>query len=914
MKQLLKTIQIALQASGSWINLFICVLLSGSMLLLNACSDETESPSIGREGELVPLLLTSELPASSAELLQASATRAGNGTQLTANNQVVVEVEYDHMELDGARTTGVYTITLGQKSPTTGNYACTLSPYSGDPASETTKNQNTVRVPVAQKFSLRIHGMAGKGLAISHTSKDVMLNNGTLELGRLKMATAHIAIKVIGAYGEGEVTAEAFDITYNAPLYSVKEENGVYLWGDKPEGSSKDKLSGLDNPWLLLPEKTIAAQGKNSTKTNLWFTDLAAPDTIEKDLPFIVLEGASANSEGTSLQHAYIGKRYRIQTPEKLIHAAGMSYTYTVKLAQTTATIINVEVGEWLPGEEININNQPGIYTAQDFTDFAAAWNEFGVAGLAQKKYRQWVNYADTVNLMNDIHLPDNFTAIGTDDKPFTLFFNGNRHTITATGGALFGTTSDEALIQGLIRGGRITQNAGLVKTNNANIVGCINTANVKGETCGIVYDNKSDGGLYGCICTGNLETNAIGITSQNTGTLSRCYYLSKNADGTKNGENLPDIKTMNQLVPAFNSGIARYNKENTSTQNIVRYKFETGTPALLSSPRLTTGEAERTVGIFDRSDLISFANSWNKSQTVDPDIWDEGSFVYLKADIDLGEGSGFSPIGTQEKPFGSSIFSMYFYGEGHSITLKGGSIFGYIHPMVHISNIIRKGEITTNYSGGIITYNISSIEGCINKATISGKGAAGIAYSNVANNKNPNYGIIRCSNEGKISGEGAAGIVAFNGESSYIRQCLNEGEVSGKGAAGIASSAQGLIVMNVNSGRISGDGAAGCAIPSSATGSQVTIAGCINSREAVSGTNAFAICPVQQYISIDGCYYVGKESDLTGGTPVAEIKALNSDEVIGVLNSAIKKYNESNDKNIGYTKNPNENELPLLK
>lgn len=821
----------------SGVAVLISSLLLGGTLLFNSCSNDIEGIPTDGNSRLVPLVVTGQLPATAGNVL----TRANDNIipdvddnlVPKAINQVILELEYPGMEIDKARTTGRYNITLGTQDATTGAYSCTLAPYGGNPESEETRNANTVRVPADGVFTLRIHGMAGEALPISHLADNVRLDaSGKLNLGSLTMASTHIAIVVEGAYGEGEVVANAFQISYGLPLYPPQTDaNNICQWQKKPEATHDDG-TGLGNPWLLIPDRTRQTTGVTSTTSQPLFADLAAPDTLDKGKPFIVLTGVDRDATGQELKHGYTGKTYRIAAAQQLIHEAGKSYTYTVKLAETTATIIDLKVGDWEPGADFNTGNQPGIYTAQDFRDFAKAWNESGEAGIGLRKYRQWMDYTDAVTLMNPIDLDADFTPIGTDANPFNSTFSGNGMTITATGPSLFGTVGKKGRLNAITRMGSITGGAGIAHTNNGYIMVCVNAATVN-SGAGIADTNE--GSLYACLNIGVLKESTAGIaTNTSRGYAYACFYLSPADDGHNIGSRVANLKDLDGILPGLNNGVYKSGSP---------WAYESSSSPSVYPPKLVRKWVYTTPGIFSKEDLIAFSTTWNAYGA--ESIWGftydswitSGEYIRLYIDINLGNGTGFNAIGTAKYPFNSKANMLSFDGQGHTITLNGGSLFGETGSKSILMNLVRAGEVTAAGQAGIATKSRGTIISCINTATVSGAGAAGIAALCLMEEPTP---PIQPAPPANASEEETPAI------RKSIVSCINTAATTGADAIAIAP-------------------------------------------------NPVPVPDADGQDPSDACYYVGINRPNSCGNAVASLAQINTTETIATLNTGILNWNTTN-------------------
>ena len=154
------------------------------------------------------------------------------------------------------------------------------------------------------------------------------------------------------------------------------------------------------------------------------------------------------------------------------------------------------------------------------------------------------------------------------------------------------------------------------------------------------------------------------------------------------------------------------------------------------------------------------------------------------------------------------------------------------------ITNCTNSGNITNNYSGGIVgdafasySSGTNTISNCANSGTISSLGGGGIAASAFAYSSTGYSSIINCKNSGQISGNYAGGIagVGFSNQlagntssrTTSISNCLNNGPISGNYAGGIVGDSFGLnnvsstinnIINCINIGTVAGTNSGGIA------------------------------------------------------------------------------------------------------
>ncbi len=220
-------------------------------------------------------------------------------------------------------------------------------------------------------------------------------------------------------------------------------------------------------------------------------------------------------------------------------------------------------------------------------------------------------------------------------------------------------------------------------------------------------------------------------------------------------------------------------------------------------------GSKEKPYLIESIEDLVSFSNKVNGGETF------EGKVVKLKVNLDfnndisyvnpkrtdygningineteelkveLTTGTGFKPIGTEEKPFNGT-----FDGGGHtiknmyiSVTDNGTTgLFGVTGEKSNIKNIdILKANIksTGDYVGGLIGKSKGTVEKVTTReGSIEGNQRVGGVVGNSEKST-----ITACTNTGSIKGnEHIGGIAGYIENNSTIENCSNNGVIVGKG------------------------------------------------------------------------------------------------------------------------------------
>ncbi|MGM9533847.1 MAG: hypothetical protein ACI3VR_01280, partial [Intestinibacter sp.] len=284
-----------------------------------------------------------------------------------------------------------------------------------------------------------------------------------------------------------------------------------------------------------------------------------------------------------------------------------------------------------------------------------------------------------------------------------------------------------------------------------------------------------------------------------------------------------------------------------------------------------------------------------------------EGKTIVLANDIVVDETmSNFLPIGDKTNKFKGN-----FNGSNHTVKISIDSptsdyvgLFGYING-AKIYDVTVDGSVSANkYKAGLVGYvENSTVENCINKATITGKdtvsaGIVGYIKKSVMNNcinegnvtgKTSTAGIIgtaadstitNCINKGTITGSSnvSGGVVGALTSNSTMDYCVNEGEVNGTQYVGgvVANFSGGTSVLNsYNKGAVKGTsnssryvaGVVGYTYKWGGTG---TVANCYNLGE-ISTLGATKVAGVAAYlfssITLQNCYNAG---NVNGGIQIA--------------------------------------------
>ena len=168
-------------------------------------------------------------------------------------------------------------------------------------------------------------------------------------------------------------------------------------------------------------------------------------------------------------------------------------------------------------------------------------------------------------------------------------------------------------------------------------------------------------------------------------------------------------------------------------------------------------------------------------------------------------------------------------------------------------------GLIGYNVANDGATYNVVKVIKCINKGSIYGVTAGGIAGANNSSNAANQYTLEDCTNEGTVTGLLYAGGILGGSTNSTATRCENSGTVKATGTTGTRGYAGGICATNlqwakrcVNTGEVCGQYAGGIAYGLSSTyGGEAKY--CLN-KGNITGTRIAA-----------GIVAYGKSEDISG-------------------------------------------------
>ncbi len=192
---------------------------------------------------------------------------------------------------------------------------------------------------------------------------------------------------------------------------------------------------------------------------------------------------------------------------------------------------------------------------------------------------------------------------------------------------------------------------------------------------------------------------------------------------------------------------------------------------------------------------IDSAANLAYLQQQVTNGTYYAGTYFKVTRDLDMtaanwtGIGGGYNTYGTKGAFLGT------FDGDGHSIAIRAegginGGLFSNSDDSTTIKNVTVTGTVSGSGNvGGILGVNYGLVDGCVNKAAVSGTGSA---YVGGIVGQDYHGSITNCGNEGTVTGTTyAGGIVGdhytylYSGK-SVVANCYNWGSVKADYAGGI--------------------------------------------------------------------------------------------------------------------------------
>jgi len=222
--------------------------------------------------------------------------------------------------------------------------------------------------------------------------------------------------------------------------------------------------------------------------------------------------------------------------------------------------------------------------------------------------------------------------------------------------------------------------------------------------------------------------------------------------------------------------------------------------------------------------------------------------------------------------------------------------------PQITIDGAVNYPGLIKNYDGstGYNSINIFNLEVLSIGATTLASGAGWLCQSNFGNSATDNY-VINCYSDGEITGQYSGGIVgssaASNAGNLRIIGCSSSGIISGEQSGGIVGYNSGINGGTVTiqscwstgliSATISGDGGCGGIV---ASNSQFTTVTNCYSTGAIAGNNAGGIVganPGNTSVSllpivIENCYSFG---NITGANSGGICGSLNSNNTVQITN-----------------------------
>ena len=499
-----------------------------------------------------------------------------------------------------------------------------------------------------------------------------------------------------------------------------------------------------------------------------------------------------------------------------------------------------------------------------------------------------------TVMLTADIDLrgdeKNQWTPIGSVDKPFAGIFDGGGHQITglyihntADGQGLFGYntgTIQNLGVAGDVQGG--TQVGGIAALNAGVITSCYYSGDTNGSAVVGSIAGRNTGTVADCYHDGvvNGSNTVGGVAGENIGTVANCYnagavsgtqltggVVGKNSGAVSGCYYLTGVVTVNgaaadtdagDAVPISEAAFAeRATFADWTFHSIWTISPSLGRPVLRRAPEC--GVADLPIYISSSFGLKTFRDSVNYGNTY------EGKTIVLTADIYLGGrvDSQWTPIGLFDH--NSPHFAGTFDGDGHSITglyinnqsytIAYAGLFGASCGTIqnlHVEGVVI-GSLT---AGSIVGLSIGTVTNCSYKGSVRGSNKVGGV---VGENRG---GIVTdCCHIGDISASFPSGSVIARsvcggvaGENTgTVSGCYHIGDIDGCSViGGVVGDNAGTVTDCYHDGVVNGSNTVG-----GVAGENIgTVANCYNAG-AVSGTQLTGGVAGENTGAVSGCYYL---------------------------------------------------------
>ena len=253
-----------------------------------------------------------------------------------------------------------------------------------------------------------------------------------------------------------------------------------------------------------------------------------------------------------------------------------------------------------------------------------------------------------------------------------------------------------------------------------------------------------------------------------------------------------------------------------------------------------------------------------------------KGYTVTLTADIDVSS-ENWNPIGEYVKTNEYNAFAGIFDGCGHTVKISvsdsSASGLGFIAVNEGtVKNLTIEGTVSgKSYVGGIVGYNLGTISGCVNKATVT---ATSTTVGGITSYLKGSAKVEKCANLGAVNGNGTTytgGIVGQAIANTFVSECYNSGEITAeKGyVGGIAGYSMGCLTSDCyNVGAVASKAAAGSVggITGLFTGT-VELKNSYNAGTVSGGKYCGAIAGTAAETQLKNCWYLEGTADFAAAS-----------------------------------------------